>query len=101
VEFKKFEADFGEQYPGSVDVWRRAWNEFIPFLDYPVELRRIVYTTNAIVIWSCLTGVRDVVDEYVRSRILPGERGYLPWSSMWSPGRFDVRSAGGVAQLAA
>jgi putative transposase len=48
VEFKKFEADFGEQYPGSVDVWRRAWNEFIPFLDYPVELRRIVYTTNAI-----------------------------------------------------
>jgi putative transposase len=30
------------------DVWRRAWNEFIPFLDYPAELRRIVYTTNAI-----------------------------------------------------
>lgn len=48
VEFKKFEADFGEQYPGSIDVWRRAWNEFIPFLDYPAELRRIVYTTNAI-----------------------------------------------------
>lgn len=48
VEFRQFEADFGEQYPGSVDVWRRAWNEFIPFLDYPVELRRIVYTTNAI-----------------------------------------------------
>jgi putative transposase len=29
-------------------VWRRAWNEFIPFLDYPPELRLIVYTTNAI-----------------------------------------------------
>lgn len=48
VEFKNFEANFGEQYPGSVDVWQRAWNEFIPFLDYPAELRRIVYTTNAI-----------------------------------------------------
>lgn len=48
VELAQFEADFGEQYPGSVDVWRRAWNEFIPFLDYPAELRRIVYTTNAI-----------------------------------------------------
>lgn len=48
VELKNFEADFGEQYPGSVDVWRRVWNEFIPFLDYPAELRRIVYTTNAI-----------------------------------------------------
>jgi transposase-like protein len=39
---------FGKQYPGAVDVWRRSWNEFIPFLDYPPELRRIVYTTNAI-----------------------------------------------------
>jgi putative transposase len=48
VELKNFETNFGEQYPGSVDVWHRAWNEFIPFLDYPSELRRIVYTTNAI-----------------------------------------------------
>jgi putative transposase len=48
LAFADFEADFGEQYPGAVDVWRRAWNEFIPFLDYPPELRRIVYTTNAI-----------------------------------------------------
>ena len=48
VAFTGFEADFGERYPGAVDVWRRAWNEFIPFLDYPPELRLIVYTTNAI-----------------------------------------------------
>jgi transposase-like protein len=48
LAFTTFEADFGEQYPGAVDVWHRAWNEFIPFLDYLVELRRIVYTTNAI-----------------------------------------------------
>ncbi len=48
LAFADFEADFGEQYPGAIDVWRRAWNEFIPFLDYPPELRRIVYTTNAI-----------------------------------------------------
>jgi transposase-like protein len=46
LAFAGFEADFGEQYPGAVDVWRRAWNEFIPFLDYPVELRRIVYTVE-------------------------------------------------------
>ena len=48
LAFADFEADFREQYPGAIDVWRRAWNEFIPFLDYPPELRRIVYTTNAI-----------------------------------------------------
>ena len=28
--------------------WENAWEEFVPFLDFPVELRRIVYTTNAI-----------------------------------------------------
>ena len=28
--------------------WRRAWNEVIPFLDYPPEVRKLIYTTNAI-----------------------------------------------------
>jgi putative transposase len=43
-----FDKQFGVAYPGAVDVWKLAWDEFIPFLDFPVELRRIVYTTNAI-----------------------------------------------------
>ena len=38
----------GMRSPAVVDVWRRAWNEFIPFLDLPAEIRRVVYTTNAI-----------------------------------------------------
>jgi putative transposase len=48
LAFKDLDTTWGRQYPGVIDVWRRAWNEFIPFLDYPPELRRIVYTTNAI-----------------------------------------------------
>lgn len=44
----EFDKQFGAQYPGAVDVWRNAWDEFVPFLDYPPELRKIVYTTNAI-----------------------------------------------------
>lgn len=43
-----FEEKFGAQYPGAVQVWKNAWADFIPFLDYPPELRLIVYTTNAI-----------------------------------------------------
>ncbi len=42
------EKEYGRQYPGAVDVWKRAWAEFIPFLDYPPELRKVVYTTNLI-----------------------------------------------------
>lgn len=31
-----------------IDTWQRSWDEFIPFLEFPIELRTIVYTTNAI-----------------------------------------------------
>jgi putative transposase len=43
-----FEEKFGAKYPGAVAIWRNAWSDFIPFLDYPAELRLVVYTTNAI-----------------------------------------------------
>ena len=48
LALKEFDQQFGAQYPGAIDVWHNAWGEFVPFLDYPVELRKIVYTTNAI-----------------------------------------------------
>ena len=48
LALKDFDAKFGEKYPGAVDIWQLAWDEFMPFLDYPVELRKIVYTTNQI-----------------------------------------------------
>jgi hypothetical protein len=31
-----------------IRCWENAWEEFVPFLEFPVELTRIVYTTNAI-----------------------------------------------------
>jgi len=31
-----------------IGSWETAWEEFVPFLAFPVELRKIVYTTNAI-----------------------------------------------------
>lgn len=45
----EFEAsDLPKRYPAIAPSWRRAWNEVIPFLDYPPEVRRLIYTTNAI-----------------------------------------------------
>lgn len=40
--------DWEHKYPGMIAVWERAWEEFIPFLKYPKEIRKVVYTTNAI-----------------------------------------------------
>jgi putative transposase len=41
-------SEAGRRCPAAVDAWRRAWPEFVPFLDFPLEIRRVVYTTNAI-----------------------------------------------------
>lgn len=48
LALKELDKTHGDQYPGAVDVWRHAWDEFTPFLDFPPELRKIVYTTNLI-----------------------------------------------------
>ena len=31
-----------------IKSWETSWAEFVPFLEFPIELRKIVYTTNAI-----------------------------------------------------
>jgi putative transposase len=31
-----------------IQAWRSVWQEFVPFLEFPAELRKVVYTTNAI-----------------------------------------------------
>jgi putative transposase len=46
--FVEFCDTWKETCPAMVRTWEDAWGEFIPFLDFPVELRRLVYTTNSI-----------------------------------------------------
>lgn len=36
------------RYPAMIGLWRNAWSEFIPFLDYDLEIRRVICSTNAI-----------------------------------------------------
>jgi putative transposase len=38
----------GQRYPAIARTWRAAWPEFAPFLEFPPELRRVVYSTNLI-----------------------------------------------------
>ncbi len=34
--------------PGVIAVWQRVWDQFVPFLQFPPEIRRVIYTTNQI-----------------------------------------------------
>ena len=48
ARFEEFEEKWGKPYPAISRLWRNAWSEFIPFLDYDVEIRKIICSTNAI-----------------------------------------------------
>jgi len=43
---------WGARYPATAKLWNNAWEEFIPFLAIEVEIRTVMYSTNAIVILS-------------------------------------------------
>jgi putative transposase len=42
------EGSWGRRYPAIGQSWRRAWGEVVPFHAFPSEVRRLLYTTNAI-----------------------------------------------------
>lgn len=46
--FVEFTATWGAQYPAIIRLWENAWSEFVPFLDYDVDIRRVICSTNAI-----------------------------------------------------
>lgn len=48
VAFEALEEKWGKPYPAIPKLWRAAWEQFIPFLDYDVEIRRVLCSTNAI-----------------------------------------------------
>jgi putative transposase len=48
ARFEEFEEKWGKPYPAISRLWRNAWSEFVPFLDYDVEIRKIICSPNAI-----------------------------------------------------
>ncbi len=46
--FLEFSEEWGSKYPAIIRLWSNAWAEFVPFLKFDKEIRRIVCTTNAI-----------------------------------------------------
>jgi transposase-like protein len=48
ARFADFTNAWGTKYPAISRLWTSAWTEFIPFLDYDTEIRRVICSTNAI-----------------------------------------------------
>ncbi len=110
----EFEAGIGAKYPAIVRLWRASWDVFTPFLQFPAEIRRVVYTTN--MIESINYQLRKVTKNrghfpsekaalkllYLAIRNISNERGGQAGTGTWGwktclnqlaiyfPGRFEV-----------
>jgi len=48
TRLQEFEGKWGNDFPTIVKSWRSNWTRITPFFAYPPEIRRVIYTTNAI-----------------------------------------------------
>jgi transposase-like protein len=48
ARFEEFAEIWGDRYGAVIRLWRSAWAEFVPFLEFDPEIRKIICTTNAI-----------------------------------------------------
>jgi transposase-like protein len=90
----KFEADWGDKYKSVVRIWRQNWDNIIPFFQFLPDIRKVVYTTNAIeslnMVLRKLTRNRRIFpndDSALKSLFLAVREASKNWKSIrnWKP----------------
>ena len=72
VELDAFDADWGGNYRDRGGLWRGDWDNIIPFFQFLPEIRKVIYTTNAI------ESLNMVMRKYTRNRrIFPNDESAL------------------------
>jgi len=111
--FGEFAGKWGVRYPAIVRMWENAWTEFVPFLDYDVEIRRVICSTNAIE--SVNARYRRAIKArghfpteqaalkclYLATRALdPTGKGKARWAMRWKPAlnAFAITFEGRITQ---
>ncbi len=71
-ELEEFEKRWDSKYPLASKVWRNNWSNVIPFFGYPPEIRKVIYTTNAI------ESLNSVIRKVIKLRkIFPSDQSAL------------------------
>lgn len=72
AQLEQFEKTWDEQYPQISKSWRSNWHNLIAIYDYPAEIRKVIYTTNAI------ESLNSVIRKSTRNRkIFPNDQSAL------------------------
>ncbi len=105
--FLEFQKEWGTKYPAIIRLWENTRAEFVPFLQFDTEIRRIVCTTNAI------ESVNARIRRAVKARghfpneqavlastwpsFRPAGKGQARWTMRWktAPNAFDGPPIGG------
>jgi hypothetical protein len=77
---REFETKWGNRLPSLSKSWRTHWPELITFLKYPAEIRKAIYTTNALLPFVCLSSPSSIrlpafVCDCLAPRWIAGEAG--------------------------
>jgi len=48
LQLEAFAEKWDDRYPNISQIWRRNWDQVTPFFAYPAEIRKVIYTTNAV-----------------------------------------------------
>ena len=48
LQLEAFAEKWDGRYPSISQIWRRNWDQVTPFFAYPAEIRKVIYTTNAV-----------------------------------------------------
>lgn len=71
-ELSTFEQTWGEKFPSIGKSWRKHWDNLITLFDYPKEIRKAIYTTNAI------ESLNSVIRKAIKNRkIFPTDQSVL------------------------
>ena len=70
--FTLFKEKWGKKYPHAILSWERNWTELTAFFKYPLEIRKMIYTTNTI------ESLNSTIRKYTRSKtIFPDDNAAL------------------------
>jgi transposase-like protein len=86
-ELDALESEWGEKYRAVIRLWRGNWDNIIPFFQFLPEIRKVIYTTNAI------ESLNMVMRKYTRNRrIFPNDDSALKGMLLTIPGRHSRKS---------